>query len=272
MSGQPPYGAQPSAPPMQPTYPSVQQPRRCTPASPAPRRSRSRARGAGTPSTTDDLKAVAKGVAGVARLVKSAAARGPAAVKAGAASASASSASAHHVQASHHPSAPPRYGRAAPYAAHVVAAGACDVPRGARVRGGTCATPPPRREKEQSTCWCGFRDDPDMAPARAAARRRCFVRRGAHPGRGAVGGAAGALLRLLMLHGAPRTRRPDAARGGVQHAAAGTRDVVDAGGARRKWVWLDNANGNCWVCELPVSKQLRAPRGGAVPAVPLGIE
>ena len=56
-----------------------------------------------------------------------------------------------------------------------------------------------------------------------------------------------------------------AARGGVRHAAAGTRDVVDCWQCQAEaWVWLDNANGNCWVCELPVSK--RVLRGHIVEA------
>ena len=63
------------------------------------------------------------------------------------------------------------------------------------------------------------------------------------------------------VHAAAQT----AARGGVRHAAAGTRDVVDCWQCQAEaWVWLDNANGNCWVCELPVSK--RVLRGHIVEA------
>ena len=259
---------------MQPTYPSVQQPPPVyPPASPAPPPQPVHAPAATrTPSTTDDLKAVAKGVAGVARLVgKSAAALGTAAVKAGAASASASSASAHHVQASHHPSAPPRYGQAAaPYAAHTVAPPA---PAMFRAAPAFAAAPvphaPPRREKERGTCWCGFRDDPEMAPcARAAAKAALFpLAAAAYP----LGAALWAALQahycvfsccmVHHVHAAAQT----AARGGVRLAAAGTRDVVDCWQCQAEaWVWLDNANGNCWVCELPVSK--RVLRGHIVEA------
>ena len=82
----------------------------------------------------------------------------------------------------------------------------------------------------------------------------------ATPGRGAVGGAAGALLRLLMLHGAHVSRRRPprrcAARGG------GDADV-DCRSARRS-VGVAGQRERELLCELPVSK--RVLRGHIVEA------
>ena len=259
---------------MQPTYPSVQQPPPAYPPAPPPPPPQPVHAPAATraPSTTDDLKAVAKGVAGVARLVgKGAAALGTAAVKAGAASASASSASAHQSQASHHPSAPPpRYGRAAaPYVMHTVAPPPAAMFRAAPA---FAAAPvphaPPRRETEHSTCWCGFRDDPEMAPcARAAAKAALFpLAAVAYPLGAALWAALQAhycVFSCCMVHHVHATTQ-SAARGGARHAAS-QRDVVDCWQCQAEaWVWLDNVNGNCWVCELPVSK--RVLRGHIVEA------
>ena len=37
----------------------------------------------------------------------------------------------------------------------------------------------------------------------------------------------------------------------------GRRDTIDCWECQAKgWVWLDTANGNCWVCELPTTKRL----------------
>lgn len=52
---------------------------------------------------------------------------------------------------------------------------------------------------------------------------------------------------------------------GARQPVQQTRDVVDCWQCQAEaWVWLDNKNGNCWVCELPVSK--RVLRGHVVEA------
>ena len=260
---------------MQPTYPSVQQPPPVyPPASPAPPPQPVHAPAATrTPSTTDDLKAVAKGVAGVARLVgKSAAALGTAAVKAGAASASASSATTHQSNASAHQSAPPRYGRAAaPYVMHTVAPPPPTMFRAAPAFANAAPVPhaPPRGDARNahSTCWCGFRDDPETAPcARVAAKAALFpLAAAAYPLGAALWAALQAhvcVFSCCMLHHVHN------ARGGARHgveAMRAKRDVVDCWQCQAEaWMWLDDANGNCWVCELPVSK--RVLRGHIVEA------
>ena len=53
----------------------------------------------------------------------------------------------------------------------------------------------------------------------------------------------------------------------------GRRDTIDCWECQAKgWVWLDTANGNCWVCELPTTKRLL--KGHCVeaplPIVPMG--
>ena len=280
MSGQPPYGAQPSAPPMQPTYPSVQQPPPVYPPAPQPPPPQPvHAPAARAPSTTEDLKAVAKGVAGVARLVgKGAAALGTAAVKAGASSASvssagASSASAHPPPASRGqpPSAPYRSAPGAAPFSRTVAPPAPAMFRAAPAFANAAPVPhaPPRGDARNahSTCWCGFRDDPETAPcARVAAKAALFpLAAAAYPLGAALWAALQAhvcVFSCCMLHHVHN------ARGGARHgvdAMRAKRDVVDCWQCQAEaWMWLDDANGNCWVCELPVSK--RVLRGHIVEA------
>jgi hypothetical protein len=271
MSSPNPYRVPPSAPPNPQSYPSVTQGPPQYPPAPA---------NPGVPSvthpqpksTSDDFKAVAKGVAGVARLMgKGAAALGTAAVKAGVASTSASTAPT---------AAPAQYGRGAAPNQQSMRPGFVPPVRAQQQGVGffTAPTPAsmglaftPKDGTLDSTCWCGFRDDPAMSPcARVVAKTALFpLALAAYP----VGAATFAALQLhlcifsccMMHHLRAATTSAAARAAGTPHTALAQKDVVDCWQCQAEtWVWLDNVNGNCWTCELPVSK--RAVRGHVVEA------
>jgi len=267
MSAPNPYNVQPSAPPMQQTYPSVNQaPPMYPSAPPPPAAMQSAAPTTTAKSTTEDFKAVAKGVAGVARLMgKGAAALGTAPASASAASTSTTS---HQSQP-----ASPHYGRgAAPYAQVMRPAPqpvfhTAPVPHSIPHSVGIAYTP----GNTSSTCWCGCRDDPETDPCfRALAKTVLFpLAIAAYPLGAALWAALQAhfcVFSCCMVHRVHAATQTAAAKAvGAPTYNHERRDVVDCWQFQAEaWVWLDNKNGNCWVCELPVSK--RALRGHVVEA------
>lgn len=109
------------------------------------------------------------------------------------------------------------------------------------------------------TCWCGFRDDPEcFPPARVAAKAALMpLALAAYPLGAALWAGLQAHFCLFSCCMMRHVRDAGWTGGRATVIDRGRRDTIDCWECQaRGWVWLDTANGNCWVCELPTTKRL----------------
>ena len=118
---------------------------------------------------------------------------------------------------------------------------------------------PGAQDAVPDTCWCGFRDDPEcFPPARVAAKAALMpLALAAYPLGAALWAGLQAHFCLFSCCMMRHVRDAGWTGGRATVIDRGRRDTIDCWECQAKgWVWLDTANGNCWVCELPTTKRL----------------